>query len=157
METKHFSLGPSETNTILKIIRVLFGLVCIAIAIFWIIFNIRSVTTDRTLWITVLFLTGFGLYQIWAGLGRTLRYIQIEEDRIFLKKNSLLPVTEIKSADIKKIEVFPLNLIFYLHNGRKTNLRFGTTYTDNIEPVKEQIEVFASLNSIDLELVAEEI
>lgn len=157
METKHFSLGPDETNTIIKIIRVLFGLVCIAIAIFWMIFNFRSVPTDGTLWITVLFLTGFGLYQVWAGFGRTLRYIQIEGDRILLKKNSLLPMTEMKSTEIKKIEVFPLNLIFHFHNGGKTILRFGTTYTDNIDPVKDEIEKFASLNNIDLDLVAEEI
>jgi hypothetical protein len=157
METKHFSLGPSETNIIFKIIRILFGLVCIVIAICWIIFNIRAVSADRTLWITVLFLSGFGLYQVWAGLGRTVTYIQIEKDRIMLKKNSFLPVREMKSTEIKKIEVFPLNLIFYFHKGSKTVLRFGTTYTDNIDPVKTGMEEFASLNNIDLERVAEEI
>ncbi|MBK7713516.1 MAG: hypothetical protein IPJ37_23270 [Bacteroidales bacterium] len=77
METKYFSLGASETNTIIKIIRILFGLVCIAIAIFWIIFNIRAAGAERSVWITVVFLSGFGLYQIWAGLGRTEKFIRI--------------------------------------------------------------------------------
>jgi hypothetical protein len=67
METKYFSLGPSEQSAVVKIIRSIFGLVCIAIAVFWLIFNIRSVKADHTLWITVLFLSGFGIYQVLAG------------------------------------------------------------------------------------------
>jgi len=157
METKYYSLGPSETSSAIKIIRILFGMVCIAIAMFWMIFNIRSVKADRTLWITVLFLSGFGFYQIWAGLGRTSRFIRIGSDKIILKKNSLLPLKEIASSEIKKIEVYPLNLIFYFHLGGKTVLRFGTTYTDNIEPIKNEIDEFASFNNIDLETIDEEL
>ncbi|MBK8882477.1 MAG: hypothetical protein IPN67_08875 [Bacteroidales bacterium] len=157
METKYFSLGASETNTIIKIIRILFGLVCIAIAVFWIIFNIRAAGAERSVWITVVFLSGFGLYQIWAGLGRAERFIRIASDRIILKKNSFLPVKEISGAELKKIEVYPLNLIFYFHNEGKTILRFGTTFTDNIDPVKNEIEKFASLNKIEIETIREEI
>jgi hypothetical protein len=157
METKYFSLGPDENSTALKIIRILFGLVCIAIAIFWMIFNIRSVKADRTLWITVLFLSGFGLYQVRAGLGRTSRYIQISSDKIILKKNSLLPLKDMASSEIKKIEVFPLNLIFYFQKGGKIILRFGTSYTDNIVPIKDGIEEFAAINNIDIEIITEDI
>jgi hypothetical protein len=157
MDTNYYSLGPSESSTVIKIIRLLFGLVCIAIAIFWMIFNIRSVKTDRTLWITVLFLSGFGLFQVLAGLGRTTRFIQIGSDKIILKKNSLLPSKEIAASEIEKIEVFPLNLIFYYHKGGKTILRFGTAFTDNIDPIKSGIEEFAAVNNTDLETVREEI
>jgi hypothetical protein len=157
METKYFALGPSENNTALKIIRILFGMVCIAIAIFWIIFNMRSVKADRTLWITVLFLSGFGSYQVWAGLGRTLRFIQIGNDKIILKKNSLLPHREMPASGIKKIEFFPLNLIFYFHNRGKTILRFGTTFTGNIDPIKNELEEFAAINNIDIEIITEEL
>jgi hypothetical protein len=157
METKYFSLGPSDSSTVLKVIRILFGLVCIAIALFWLIFNIRSVRADRTLWITVLFLSGFGFYQIWAGLGRTSRFIQIGRDKIILKKNSLLPVKEMASSEIKKIEIFPLNLIFHFHRGGKTVLRFGTTFTDNIDPIKNRIEEFSAVNNIAIEEITEEI
>ncbi len=62
-----------------------------------------------------------------------------------------------ESSEIKKIEVFPLNLIFYFHRGGKTVLRFGTTYTDNIEPVKYGIDEFAVNNNIDIETVTENI
>jgi hypothetical protein len=157
METKYFSLGSPDSGIAIKIIRILFGLVCMAISVFWIIFNIRSVQSDRTLWITVLFLSGFGLYQVCAGLGRTRRYIQIDNEKIMLKKNSLLPVTEMKSSEISKIEVYPLNLIFYFHKGGRKILRFGTAYTDIIDPVKDETEKFATSNNIGFEIVAEEL
>ena len=157
METKYFSLGPSESSSILKIIRILFGGICIAIAIFWMIFNLRSVKSDHTLWVTVLFLSGFGFYQVWAGLGRTYRFIQIFSDKVIIKKNSLLPLKEMAAPEIKKIEVFPFNLVIYFNKGGKTILRFGTTFTDNIEPIKSGLEDFASLNNIDYEIITEEL
>jgi hypothetical protein len=121
------------------------------------IFNIRSVKADRILWITVLFLSGFGLYQVWAGLGRASRFIQISSDKIILKKNSLLPLKGMASSEIKKIEVFPLNLIFYFQKGGKIILRFGTSYTDNIVPIKDGIEEFAAINNIDIKTITEDI
>jgi hypothetical protein len=157
METKYFSLGPSDNSTFLKVIRILFGLVCIAIAIFWMIFNMRAVKADRTLWITVLFLSGFGFYQIWAGFGRTTKFIQIGSDKIIMKKNSLLPAKEMASSEIKRIEIFPLNLIFHFHSGGKTVLRFGTTFIDNIDPIKSGIDEFSALNNIAVEEITEEI
>ena len=157
METKYFSLGSVENSSAIKIIRSIFGLACIAISIFWLKFNISSAKADNSLWITVSFLSGFGLYQIMAGLGRTSRFIQIGPDKIILKKNAVLPAKEMVSSSIKKIEVFPLNLIFYIHNGRKIVLRFGTDYIDIIEPIKNEIEEFATTNSIDIEILAEDI
>ena len=157
METKYFQLGQSESSSFIKFIRMLFGLVCIAIAVFWMIFNIRSAKTDRTLWISVIFLSGFGFFQVWAGLGRATSFIQISNDKITLKKNSLLGARQINASEINKIEVFPLSLIFYFKDGGKTILRFGTTFTDNIDPVKSKTEEFASINKIELEIIKEEI
>jgi hypothetical protein len=157
MKTEYFSLGPLENSSAIKVIRILFGIVCVAIAFFWLIFNFRAVNADRMLWITVLFLTGFGVYQIWAGAGRAKRFIEIGNGKIVLRKNSFLPRQEMSASEIKKIEVFPLNLIFYLHNGRKRVLRFGTTYIDIIDPVKDSVEQFADLHNISLETISEEI
>jgi hypothetical protein len=157
MKTEYFSLGPSENSPAIKVIRIMFGIVCISIAIFWMIFDIRSVNADRMLWITVLFLMGFGVYQIWAGAGRAKRFIEVGHGKIVLRKNSFLPRMEMAASEIKKIEVFPLNLIFYFHNGGKTVLRFGTTFTDIIDPVKVAVEQFADLHNISLETIREEI
>jgi hypothetical protein len=157
MNKNYFSLGPSENALIVRIIRIMFGMVCIAIAIFWMIFNIRSVKADRTLWVTVLFLAGFGLYQIWAGTGRAARFIEIDQDKIILRKNSFLPTRSMPSDILQKIELYPLNVIFYFNSGKKTILRFGTTFTDIIDPIKTAIENFAADNHINLETISEEI
>jgi hypothetical protein len=157
MEMKHFSLGTSENNRFVKIIQIVFGIACFAVAIFWLIFNIKSLKADGTLWITVIFLSGFGFYQIWSGLGRATRFIEIGKDKIRLKKIAILPVMEIRASDIVKIEIFPFNLIFFKQPRKKIFLRFGTTYSDNIEPIKNGIIQFASDNNISIEIKIEEI
>lgn len=157
METEYFSLGPSESNIAVKIIRILFGFLCIAIAVFWLIFNLRSLGSDHMLWITILFLSGFGMYQIWAGLGRAKRFIEISKEKIIIRKNSFLPERKLIPGEIKMIEIYPLSLIFYNQIGRKLILRFGTTYTDIIDPLKEAVEVFAGIHDIKVEIMREEI
>lgn len=157
METKYFSLGTSENNRLVKIIQIVFGVVCIAVAIFWLIFNIRSLKADGTLWITIIFLSGFGFYQIWSGLGRTTLFIEIGADYIRLKKNPVLPSVKIRAGDIEKIELFPLNVIFFLKSRKRIMLRFGTTYYETNEKVKDEILGFAETNDIPLEIVEEKL
>ena len=136
MEKKYFSLGTSENNRLVKIIRIVFGVVCLAVAIFWLIFNIKSLKADGTLWITIIFLSAFGFYQIWSGLGRATTFIEIGTDNIRLKKNPILPNVEMSAGEIEKIEFFPLNVIFFLKSKKRILLRFGTTYYETNEKVK---------------------
>jgi len=157
MEKKYFSLGPSENNRLIKIIQIVFGVVCFAIAAFWLFFNIRSLKADRTLWITITFLTGFGFYQIWSGIGMAARFIEISSDNIRLKKTILLPAVTIDGGEIQKIELYPFNLIFFLKSGKKMLLRFGATYQETNEKIKDEIIRFAERNSIDAEFVEEKI
>src|SRR5665811_1524359 len=48
METKYFSLSSNENNKLVKIIQIVFGIVCFVVAIFWLIFNIRLLKADGT-------------------------------------------------------------------------------------------------------------
>ena len=157
MEIKHFSLSTSETNSLVKIITVIFGVVCIAVAIFWLNFNIQSLNTDGTLYITIVFLTGFGFYQIWSGLGRTARYVDMGSDTIRIKKNPILPSVLINVNEIEKIELFPLNVIFFLKSQRRFTLRFGTTYLETSNIIKDEILNFAESNYIHLEIMEEKL
>jgi hypothetical protein len=157
MEMKYFSLGSVENSRLVRIIQIIFGVICFAVAIFWLIFNARSLKADGTLWITIIFLSGFGFYQIWSGLGFATRFIEINSDKIRLKKNIILPVLDIPAVDIQKIELFPFNLIFYLKTKKRILLRFGTTYHDTNEKIKDEILIFSELNSINLELKEEKI
>lgn len=157
METKYFSLGTTESNSLIKIIKVLFGVVCFSVALFWIIFNIRSIRTDWTLWITIIFLTGFGFYQIWSGLGKANIFIEFGSDFIRLKKNPVLPPVKIIAHEFEKIELYPLNVIYYLKSKKRIMLRFGTTFNDINEKVKNEILDFAERNGITLEIIEEKL
>lgn len=157
MEKKYYSLGTSENSSLLKIIRIVFGVVCIVIAVYWLIFNLNSVKVDWTLSITIVFLTGFGFYQIWSGLGRAIMFVEIGSDSIRLKKNAVLPAIEMVTNDIERIEVFPLNVVFFLKTKKKIMLRFGTTFHDINEKILDGIVGFAESNNIPLEFIEEKI
>jgi len=157
MEKKYFALSSGDNNKIVKIIQVVFGFVCLAVAGFWLFFNVRAMKSDKTLWITIVFLSGFGFYQIWTGLGKAVRFIEISMEKISIKKTILLPPVLLFPENIEKIEIYPLNLIFFLHSKKKMFLRFGTTYQDLNEQIKDEIILFAEQNSINAEFVEEKI
>lgn len=157
MDKKYFLLGTAEDSRIIKIIRIIFGFVCLIIAAFWIYFNITALKTDSTLWITIIFLGLFGFYQTWAGLGRTVRFIEIGSESIMLKKNVVLPALEIKISDIEKIDIYPLNIIFHIKSKKRVILRFGTTFHDQNEIILDEIIELAELKHITLEVIEEKI
>jgi hypothetical protein len=157
MENKYYSLGTSENNGIVRIIRILFGMVCIAVAVFWLVFNIKSLKADGTLWITVIFLMGFGSYQVWAGLGRATSFIEFGQSYIRLKKNAILAPSVMNATEIQRIEMFPLNLIIFLKSGKRIMLRFGTTYYETNEKVKDEMLLFAESNNVPLEIIQEKL
>ncbi len=157
MDKKYFLLGTAEDSRIIKIIRIIFGIVCLIIAVFWIYFNTTTLKTDKTLWITIIFLGLFGFYQTWAGLGRAVRFIEIGPESIRLKKNSVLPAMEIKISNIEKIDIYPLNIIFHIKSKKRILLRFGTTFHDQNEIIIDEIIEVAELNHIPLEVIEEKI
>ena len=157
MGKKYFILGAADNSKLVKAIQIIFGIVCLAVAIFWLVFNIRSMKADGTLWITIIFLSGFGLYQIWVGIGKATRFIEISREKIRLKKTILLPAVEIASADIQNMELFPFTLFIFLKSNKKILLRFGTTYPETNEKIKDEILAFAEQNSISVEIKEEKI
>jgi hypothetical protein len=157
MEKNYFYLGTSDDNKLIKIIRIAFGIICIVVAVFWVIFNISQLNNNLTTWITILFLSGFGIYQIWSGLGYTKVFIEVGAELIRLKNNPVLPVRNIVSADIKNIEMYPLSIFIFVRSGRKYILRFGTTYPDIIDEVKDAVIIFSEKNTISLEIIEEEL
>jgi hypothetical protein len=157
MEKKYFSLETKENPRSIKIIQIVFGIVCIAVAIVWLVYNVNLLKNDSTLWITIIFLSSFGAYQILAGLGKTERYIETGPEKIVLRQNSFLPKIELKAGDLDAIEIFPLSILFRLKNHKKIIFRFGLSNTEIINPVKDEIVDFAEMNSIPVEEKKEEI
>jgi hypothetical protein len=157
MEKKYFSLGTSDNSRIVKVIRVIFGILCIAVALYWVKFNIQSVKSGGTIWITILFLLGFGFYQIWSGIGKATRFIEIGEGKIRLKKNAILAPVEMPATGLEKIEIRPLNVIFCLKSNKRILLRFGTTFYDINEQIIDEIIGFAESNSIPVQEIEEKL
>jgi hypothetical protein len=157
MEKKYFSLETKENPRSIKIIQIVFGIVCIAVAIVWLVYNVNLLKNDSTLWITIIFLSSFGAYQILAGFGKTERYIETGSEKIVLRQNSFLPKIELKTSDLDGIEIFPLSVLFRLKNHKKVIFRFGLSNTDIINPVKDEIVDFAEMNSIPVEEKKEDI
>ena len=157
MGKKYFSLEIRDDNRLTKIFRIIFGLLCCAIAIFWVIFNFRSVKSDGTLWITVAFLVLFGVFQIYSGFGLATRFIELSTNNIKLKKSSLLRATDLHADQIEKIELFPLKVLFYIKPVKKILLRFGISEPEKVELIKDEIISFADSNNLTLEIINEEI
>ena len=157
MEKKIFSLESKDNPRAVKLIQIAFGMLCIVMAFFWLIHNINSIRGDGTLWITIVFLIGFGTYQVLSGLDKTKRYIETGPEKIVLKQNSFLPKIELRAADIENIEIYPLSIQFRFKNKKKVVFRFGLSNTDIVNPVKDEVADFASLNSIPAEEKREDI
>lgn len=142
MEKIHFSLELHDTNRFTRVLYFVFGLICIAIAIYWLIYNINQSTTDWKLVITVIFLTLFGFYQLASGAGRVRRYFEIDGDLLKLKRSSILPSVIISASDLKSIEIFPLKIHF--NTGKRRILfRLGVTELEKAELIKESVSAFA--------------
>ncbi|MGD0581435.1 MAG: hypothetical protein ABR974_00665 [Bacteroidales bacterium] len=152
MEKKHFSLEMRENNRLIMIFQVLFGLTCVAIAIYWFIYNARSVNPGSTLWVTVIFLTGFGAYLIWSGFGYGIRFIEFTAEKIILKKNAFLSAMEIYPADVEMIEIYPLKFIVKFRSSKRILTRFGVSDIEKIELIKDEIIKFAADHNILLEI-----
>lgn len=156
MEDKYFSLEVNRNNRLIRIFQIVFGIICAVLAVIWFILNLDSLMSNGTLWLSVIFLLGFAWYQINSGLGKGDKYIEIGQKNLKFKKNSLFPAQELNSSDIEKIEIYPLSIIFYLRTGKKSILRFGTTYTDIIVHVKKGIEDFCAYNNLKFEFRKED-
>jgi hypothetical protein len=100
---------------------------------------------------------GFGLYQIYAGLGFSKRFIEIGPDRISIRKDIMLPAIVISAGELEKVELYPFNLILFLKSGKRVMLRLGATYQETNEKIKDEILVFGELNSVNVEFVEEKI
>jgi len=154
---ENFQLSNSDKNRFVNVLKMLFGIACIAVGVYWAIHNANVSENAGSSLITILFLLGFGFYQIWSGLGKAERYIDIDDKFIRLKKNIFLTAKCIEASEIDKIEIFPLKVELYFKEKTKITLRFGTTYIEMNEKIVDSLIKFAKKNAICLELQTEKI
>ncbi len=146
------SLEIRDDNKIIRTIQIIFGIVLILIAVYWLIFNIRSFDVKGSLWITLIFVAGFGVYQIYSGLGYANKYIEFNDALLKIKTNSLTPAVEIDAPDIRVAEVFPLKIMLFLKSEKKVLIRLGVTDAEKIEIVKDEFIRYVTRFRIPLEI-----
>jgi len=156
MEKKEFSLDINSPNKFLRVVGAVFGFVCIALAISWLTINLKNRQLTKESVYPIVFIILFGLYQICYGLGKTRKYLKIEANTIQYKQHSIFPAKRILPDELDKIEIFPLSVHFKRKNSRKLVFRFGASYREIIEPIKNAIDDFAEVNGITLEYRMEE-
>jgi hypothetical protein len=157
MAKKYYPLGPGENGPFVKVLRIIFGSICVLVAIYWLIFSPAPVPSKISLYVVICFLTGFGLNQLWLGLGKPAKFIEFDEKTIRLKKNTFLHPAELNAADFEKIQLYPMSTIFYLKTKKRCMLRFGATYQETNETIKDELIAFSDTNNIPLELIEEKI
>ena len=157
MEGKKISLDPDSKTQFAKLLQIIFGIFCIIASIYFLISGYHPGTSIVTLLVAAVFLLLFGIYQIMAGLGKTKKYFQVTQSTISFKEHSVLPVKEIPSDKIEKIELYPLSIKFLLKDSKKIRFRFGISYPEIIDPVKQEVIGFAEDHSIPWNEVPEEI
>ena len=157
MEEKTFDLDPHEHPRWMNILQIIFGIICIAVAFYNIISGLNNENSSLTLVAAVIFLFLFGIYQIMAGSGNTRKYFRITADRISIRQLPVLPVANLGKSEIEKIEFFPLSIKFHLKNRRKIKFRFGISYPEIIDPVKQYVITFAETNNISFSVLEEDL
>ncbi|MEZ5012091.1 MAG: hypothetical protein R2744_11145 [Bacteroidales bacterium] len=86
---KHISLDERPEKKFVKILMVVFGIMCLFTAGWWALYLVKNPSNENVFWIATLFLLFFGLYQIYAGLGMATRYILIDKNLFTVRQNSL--------------------------------------------------------------------
>ena len=157
MKEKYFDLDPHDQLPAVKILQIIFGILCITATVYYILTGLISSTSNTTLWVAVVFLVFFGIYQILSGLGKTKKYFRLTQKNLTFKQHSVLPAIDIPADKIDKIELFPLSIKFILKTTRKIKFRFGISYPEIIDPVKQEVISFAENHGISWIEVPEEI
>ncbi len=96
MEKSYFSLELHRSNRLTRIFQLAFGILCFGVALIWLVLNFSSMKSNVSLWITILFLAGFGYYQVIAGLGKSEKYIEITDSSIKVKEEHIIPCTGVE-------------------------------------------------------------
>jgi hypothetical protein len=152
---KHFPLGIKESSRFIGLIRILFGITCIIVAFYWLMIQTKASERGYSVWLTVVFLFFFGLYLIWAGMGKAYKFIEFDKNLIRIKSDIIFPPLLLHAGNIKKIDLYPLNVVIFLTSGTRKVVRFGATYYETTEKIKDAIIDFANDNNIDSEIIEE--
>lgn len=148
MEIRRFNLDLAENDSVSRILKSIFGIICIAVALILSLMIYRSGESTWSTWVAIVFLFLFGVWLLLKATGLTDRYVIITESEIILKDKFYSPALVIKASDLTKTGFGHLKISFFLSGGKVIALRLGTYYRDNSLKLMEAVEEFCNLNGI---------
>lgn len=148
METRRFNLDLSENSRVSRILKSVFGIICIIVAIILSLMMQSTGESTYSTWIAVAFLFLIGVWFVLKVTGLTDRYVVISESEIVLKDKFYSSALVIKATDLEKVGFSQLKISFFLTGGKVISLRLGTYYRENSFRLMEAVEEFCILNDI---------
>lgn len=150
MSEEIISLGEREDKLAVRIIIIIFGLVCIFTAGWWIVFLIKNPDNEKIFWAGSIFLFLFGAFQVYSGLGYARRYVKREDGILTLRQNSLLPAKKISPDQVKHLEIRTYDMLIHLVDGPGIRIKLGLRYPDLGQKVRDFITGYAKDNNIEI-------
>ena len=149
MTEKRYSIDLNENNRTGKVLRIILGVVCLVVAV-WYMYSLRGTSASMTTaWIACGFLMLFSLWMIASGLGYTQRYITVGEDKITLRQDFYRPPLVIEHSSLRAVR-FRTLVIDFITDRQKVSLRLGTYYPDHTASIIEAVGGFCRRHGIEI-------
>lgn len=155
MDKQTIFLGEREDKPFIRILAIVFGVLCIFTAVWWAVFLIRYPDNEKIFWAGSIFLLLFGIYQVYSGLGYARCYISREHGNIIVRQNSLLPARKIQSGQVTRLEIRSYDMVFHLNNSSRFRIKLGLKYPDLGQKVRDFITDYAESNNIEISYINE--
>jgi len=143
-------LGEREDKPLIRIIVIIFGIMCVFTAGWWAIYLIKYPDSEKIFWAGSIFLLLFGIYQVYAGLGFAKRYIKKENNNLIIRQSSLLPPKNIKAQDISSLVIRTYDIVINLANNSRIRIKPGLKYPEQGQKVINLITDYAKENNIEV-------
>ncbi len=150
MSVQSISLGEKENKALVRILIVIFGLLCIFTAGWWTVFLIKYPENEKIFWAGSIFLLLFGVFQVYSGLGYAKRYIKRENGNISIRQNSLLPAKRLNAEEIKQLEIRLYDMVLHMNDSSRVRIKLGIKYPDLGQKVRNFIIDYAEDNKIEI-------
>ncbi len=150
MDEQTILLGEKEDKSLVRIMVVIFGALCIFTAGWWAVFLIRYPDNEKIFWAGSIFLLLFGIYQVYSGLGYARRYISRKNGTIIIRQNSLLPSRKIQSEQINQLEIRSFDMVFHINDSSRLRIKLGLKYPDLGQRVRDFVTDYAKANNIEI-------
>lgn len=145
---EYISLNERPEKLFVRIMMVIFGLMCLFTAGWWALFLYKNPDNENIFWIATLFLLFFGLYQVYAGLGYATRYIKIEANQLVIRQNAFLKARTFNPGNLESVVIRGGDILFLLKGGERFRLKIGIRYPGTGEKIRNHIITFAEANGI---------